>query len=190
MEYLNRKCRAQYDVVVVGGGMSGICAAIASARQGAKTALVQGRAMLGGNASSEIRMHICGANCQMAKPDVNEGGILLELLLENKRLNPRYNFNLWDAILLDKVQAEPGLTLYLNTVMHEVHTEGSRITEIVCYRSTTEQTFTFAADIFLDCTGHGTLGYFAGAKCRMGSEGPGRVRRGTRPRDADRRPHG
>lgn len=171
MEYLNRKCRAQYDVVVVGGGMSGICAAIASARQGAKTALVQGRAMLGGNASSEIRMHICGANCQMAKPDVNEGGILLELLLENKRLNPRYNFNLWDAILLDKVQAEPGLTLYLNTVMHEVHTEGSRITEIVCYRSTTEQTFTFAADIFLDCTGHGTLGYFAGAKCRMGSEG-------------------
>lgn len=127
MEYLNRKCRAQYDVVVVGGGMSGICAAIASARQGAKTALVQGRAMLGGTPARRSACTSVAPTARWAKPDVNEGGILLELLLENKRLNPRYNFNLWDAILLDKVQAEPGLTLYLNTVMHEVHTEGSRI---------------------------------------------------------------
>ncbi len=171
MEYLSRSRTAHYDVVVVGGGMSGICAAVAAARHGAKTALLQGRAMLGGNASSEIRMHICGANCQMAKSDVNETGILMEILMENKRLNPRYNFNLWDAILLDFVKREANLTLYLNTVMHEVATEGDRITAITAYQNTTEVTYTFTADIFLDCTGHSTLGYFAGAETRIGSEG-------------------
>lgn len=51
-----------YDVTVIGGGMSGICAAIASAREGAQTVLLHARSVLGGNASSEIRMHIVGAS--------------------------------------------------------------------------------------------------------------------------------
>lgn len=65
----------QFDVVVAGGGMTGLCAAIASARHGAKTALVQDRPVLGGNASSEIRMHICGASASMQKPELSEGGM-------------------------------------------------------------------------------------------------------------------
>ena len=67
---------AEYDVVVIGGGMSGICAALAAARHGARTALVHDRHVLGGNASSEIRMHICGASENLAKPDLEESGIL------------------------------------------------------------------------------------------------------------------
>ena len=73
-----------YDVIVAGGGMSGLCAAIASARQGASTALVQDRSVFGGNASSETRMHISGASCQWGKKNAAESGILMELQLENK----------------------------------------------------------------------------------------------------------
>ena len=75
---------AAYDVVVAGGGLSGMCAAIAAARGGARTAIIQNRAMFGGNASSEIKMHIVGANCHSSKPDLRETGILEEILLENK----------------------------------------------------------------------------------------------------------
>ena len=73
-----------FDFVVVGGGLTGLCAAIAAARGGAKTALIHDRPALGGNASSEIRMHICGADENGHKPNLTEGGILHEILLKNK----------------------------------------------------------------------------------------------------------
>ena len=116
-----------YDVVVIGGGLSGICAAIASARNGAKTALVQERPVLGGNASEEIRMHVCGASCNMTKDDAEETGILQELQLENKRINDSYNYSLWSSILLWKVKEEPNLTLYLNTTMYDVNLQNNSI---------------------------------------------------------------
>ena len=75
-----------YDVIVVGGGLSGMCAAISSARGGAKTALVHDRPVLGGNASSEIRMHVCGADRHSARANARETGILEELLLKNKSI--------------------------------------------------------------------------------------------------------
>lgn len=171
MELVNRNQSKRYDIVVVGGGLSGVCAAIAAARNGARVALVQNRPMLGGNASSEIRMHVCSANCQLVKKNVNETGILLELLLENKRLNPHFNFNLWDMVLIHKVQKTEGLDLFLNTQMDEVECRDNKIRSIRCFQSTTEIRYTFTADLFLDCTGHATLGFFAGAEYRMGSEG-------------------
>ena len=82
------RCEKSYDVVVVGGGLAGVCAAIAAARHGARTAIVQNRSMFGGNASSEIRMHIVGASSHAAKNDLAETGILMEILLENKHRNP------------------------------------------------------------------------------------------------------
>ena len=72
MSVRSKKKEASFDVIVVGGGMTGMCAAIASARHGAKTALVQERPVFGGNASSEIRMHICGASANMVKPNAEE----------------------------------------------------------------------------------------------------------------------
>ena len=67
---LNPPIQKEYDVVVVGGGMSGICAAIASAREGAKTALMQDRSVYGGNASSEKRMHISGVLAGYSKKTI------------------------------------------------------------------------------------------------------------------------
>lgn len=171
MNLLPRKVNKKYDLVVIGGGMAGICAAIAAARGGAEVALVENRPMLGGNASSAVRMHICGANCQLLKKNVNETGILMELLLENKRLNPNFNFDIWDTVLIDAVKKTEGLDLYLNTVMHTVECDGEKIIRTVCYQSTTERTLNLEGKLFMDCTGHGTLGFFAGAEYRMGSEG-------------------
>lgn len=160
----------EYDAVIVGGGLTGLCAAIASARNGVNTALVQDRPVLGGNASSEIRMHICGASANMKKPELCEGGIVHELQLENKRYNDSFNFSIWDAVLFNAAKKEKHLTLYLNTTMHDVENDGNRITGIHCYQMTTEKHLHLTAKYFADCTGNGTLSAFAGAEYHTGSE--------------------
>ena len=106
MSVRSKKKEASFDVIVVGGGMTGMCAAIASARHGAKTALVQERPVFGGNASSEIRMHICGASANMVKPNAEETGILREILLENKRVNDYYNYSVWDRVLFTAIREQ------------------------------------------------------------------------------------
>ncbi len=160
----------QYDFVVVGGGFTGMCAAMAAARHGARVALVHDRPVLGGNGSSEIRMHICGATANMKKPDLTEGGILHELMLSNKRVNDSYNFSIWDAVLFDAVKKQENLTVYLNTTMFGVKAENGVVREIEAYQMTTEQRLFITARFFADCTGGGTLSAFAGASCRTGSE--------------------
>ncbi len=160
-----------YDVVVVGGGLSGICAAIASARGGAKTALIQDRPVLGGNASSEIRMHVCGASANGTKSDGEETGILHEILLENKAWNDYHNYSLWDSVLLQKIYSERNLTLFLNTSMQDVEIDNDQIQAVLCYQLTTEIHHRFLANIFIDCTGNASIFYFAGAEYRTGCEG-------------------
>lgn len=162
---------ASYEVVVVGGGLSGMCAAIAAARHGAKTALIHGRHVFGGNASSEIRMHICGASESMEKPDLEEGGILYEMMLENKSRNDYHSFSIWDMVLFRAIKREPNLTAYLNTVMEDCEMDGDQIVRIKAYQHTTETMWSIDGDIFIDCTGNGTLGFLAGAEYRVGSEG-------------------
>ena len=159
-----------YQVVIVGGGLSGVCAALASARQGAKTAIVQARSVFGGNNSSEVRMHVCGANCHAQKKDLAETGILMELQLLNKSVNPNYSFPMWDMVMWGKLKAEPNLDCYLNTVMDDAVMDGETIKAIICRQSSTELIYRLSADVFVDATGHGTLGYYAGAEFRYGSE--------------------
>lgn len=162
--------RKHYDFVVVGGGLTGLCAAMAAARNGARVALIHDRPVLGGNASSEIRMHICGATANMKKPDLSEGGIVHELMLSNKRVNDSYNFSIWDAVLFDAAKRESNLTLYLNTTMFGAKAENGVVTEIEAYRMTTEERIFLTASFFADCTGNGTLSAFVGASFRTGSE--------------------
>ncbi len=163
--------RASYDVVVIGGGLSGMCAAIASARHGVRTALIHARHVLGGNASSEIRMHICGASENMAKPDLEESGILYELMLANKCQNDSFSYSTWDMVLFSAVKKQPNLTTYLNTTMEDCVVEDDCIRQITAYQQTTETRLFIDGRIFIDCTGNGTLGYIAGAEYRTGSEG-------------------
>ena len=163
---------AEYDVVVVGGGMSGICVALAAARHGVRTALVHDRHVLGGNGSSEIRMHICGASENLAKPDLEEGGILYEIMLDNKSRNDYYNFSIWDMILFSTVKRQENLTVYLNTAMESCEMgEDSTIRSIDAYQLTTETHWRISGKVFIDCTGNATLGYYAGAEFRTGCEG-------------------
>ncbi|MBQ8082096.1 MAG: FAD-dependent oxidoreductase [Clostridia bacterium] len=161
---------AKYDVVVIGGGLAGMCAAIASARNGARTAIIQNRSMFGGNASSEIRMHILGANCHSSKPDLRETGIVEEILLENKRRNPYASFPVFDSILWEKIYTQQNLTAYLNTNVHEVIMRDGSIRAVRGIQNTTETEWTVEGSIFIDATGHGTVGVLAGAASRTGSE--------------------
>lgn len=160
-----------FDFAVVGGGMTGICAAIAAARHGARTVLIQDRPVLGGNASSEIRMHICGASANRVKRDAEETGILHEILLDNKRCNDYHNFSIWDNVLFQKVKATENLSLLLNCSMQDVDVDGDALLAIYCYQLTTEINYKIKAHIFADCSGNGTLCYFAGAEYRSGCEG-------------------
>lgn len=159
-----------YDLVVVGGGISGICAAIAAARHGAKTALVQDRPVLGGNASSEIRMHICGADIHANKPNARETGIVEELLLSNRYVNPQHSFSVQDYVFESIVRAEKNIDLYLNTRALETKTESDRIVYVDAVQTTTEKKFRLYGKFFADDTGDGYLGYISGAQYMYGRE--------------------
>ena len=98
------------DLCVVGGGLAGLSAAVAAARHGIKVVLMQDRPVLGGNASSEIRMWVCGAQGKYDR----EAGILEELILENYYRNPNVSFSIWDSVLYGTAKAEVNLTLLLN----------------------------------------------------------------------------
>lgn len=180
-----RKTEASFDIVVIGGGLSGMCAAISAARNGARVALVQNRSMFGGNASSEIRMHIVGANCHSSKPNMRETGIIEEILLENKARNPYAVFSIFDAIMWEKVHLQEGLTSYLNTNMDDVIMENGKVLAIICHQNSTESEITIYGKIFVDATGHGTLSVMAGAASRIGSESRYEFNEPTAPEEAN-----
>lgn len=163
---LEKEC----DVLVAGGGVSGVCAAIASARNGMKTALIQNRPVLGGNSSSEIRVWTRGA-VGGGNIYAEEMGILGELKLANLHTNPQGNPVLWDEILLDKVLAEKNLDLYLNTELSNVvcDKEGT-ITQLYAHMQGSETDYCFRASMVVDATGDGVIGALAGVKYRVGRE--------------------
>ena len=171
MEIKERKISEyKFEVTVVGGGLSGLCAAIASARHGAKTALVQNRPLLGGNASSEIRMHICGAAASGGRDNARETGIVEEILLENRRRNYYEEFEIFDVIMWEKARFQENLTLFMNTHMYDVETANNKIDRILCTQLTSETEIYITSDYFIDATGDGTLGAYAGAEFMRGSE--------------------
>jgi hypothetical protein len=163
------------DFVVVGGGLAGVCAALAAARNGANVVLLQDRSVLGGNASSEIRMHTVGADIHGRRPGARESGLIEELRLEDAARNPHRSYSQWDLLLYEKVMAEPNLTLLLDTVCTGCTTEilpggQRRITAIEAVRHPTEDMFTIRAGFFADCSGDGRLGAEAGADFTVGRE--------------------
>lgn len=163
------------DVLVAGGGIAGVCCALAAARLGARVILCQDRAVLGGNASSEVRMHIVGATGLTGgaplAAELREGGIVEELRLELAVQNPQRAPALMDLVLYDKCRREPNLTLLLNTTVDGAETEGGRVRAVTATRASTEDRFRITAKSSVDCTGDGRLGAEAGAAFRQGREG-------------------
>lgn len=160
-----------YEFIVVGGGLSGVCTALAAARHGVKTALIQNRSVLGGNSSSEMRVHINGAGRDNGFRGAIESGIILELLMANKKVNPQYSYSVWDNVLWEKVYFQDNLDLYLNTHMVSAKTEDDTITEIEAFQTTNETQYTFKAKYFADTTGDATLSHLSGADYIIGREG-------------------
>lgn len=163
------------DFVVVGGGLAGVCAALAAARNGRRVVLIQDRSVLGGNASSEIRMHAVGADFHGRRPGARESGLIEELRLEDAARNPHRSYSQWDLLLYEKVTAEPGITLLLDTdCVRCAVVEGPdgrrRITSVEAVRQSTEDVFFLHADAFADCSGDGRLGLEAGADYTVGRE--------------------
>lgn len=161
------------DLVITGGGLSGTCAAITAARQGLKVVLVQDRPVLGGNASSEVRLWILGATSHMGNNNrwSREGGVIDELLVENMYQNPEGNPIILDMILLDKVVQEPNITLLLNTAVYELEkADPDTIRSLKAFCSQNSTTYHLEAPLFCDASGDGIVGFLAGAAFRMGAE--------------------
>lgn len=163
------------DVLVAGGGAAGVPCALAAARCGARVILCQDRPVLGGNASSEVCLHIVGADAHGQRgaelqTEAREGGIIEEIRLDACVLNPQRSPSVYDLILYDKCRSEPNLQLFLNTSVSGVLMDDRRITHAVADRPSTEDRFRIAAAVFVDCTGDGRLGVEAGAPFRAGRE--------------------
>ena len=177
------KQTVEVDFCVVGGGLAGMCAAIAAARHGAKVALVHDRPVLGGNASSEVRMWICGAE----QKGFGETGIVEELLLENAWRNPFRNASIWDSILYGAVMAEKNIELFLNCSCFDATLEGSSIRSVECWQTTTQRRIVIEAELFADCSGDSILAALSGAHYRIGREEFGET---LQPVEADSRTMG
>jgi len=161
------------DLVFVGGGIAGTCGAIAAAREGLKVILVQDRPVLGGNASSEVRLWILGATSSMGNNNrwSREGGVLNEILVENMYRNPDGNAIILDTVLFEKVKNESNLTLLLNTAVYEVHkSQPDTIKEVVAFCSQNSTRYILTAPYFCDASGDGIVAFQAGAAFRMGAE--------------------
>lgn len=161
------------DLVIIGGGLAGTCCAITAARANLKVVLVQDRPVLGGNASSEVRLWVLGATSHMGNNNrwAREGGVIDELLLENAHRNPEGNPLLFDTILLEKIVLEPNIRLLLNTAVYDVEKkDADTIKSVTAFCSQNSVSYHLEAPLFCDASGDGIVGFLAGAAFRMGAE--------------------
>ena len=118
------------DVCVVGGGMAGIAAAVSAAREGLRVELMHERPVLGGNASSEIRMWISGAHGSNNR----ETGIIEEIALENLYRNPTKSYAVWDSVLYGFVRGEENIRLLLNCTCMDAETSTGTFAHVIIVR--------------------------------------------------------
>lgn len=188
----------QIQLLVVGGGLAGTCAAIAAARQGVSVVLIQERPVLGGNSSSEIRVHPVGASQSGYHRDARETGIIEEIFLEARarayglrQINGNH-YPMWDVILGEKAEAEPNLELLLNTRVIGVSSSESseagydrRIDGVLAVQQGTEKVFRVGCEMVIDATGDGFVAVQAGAPFRYGREARSEFNESWAPEVAD-----
>lgn len=172
-----------YDLVVVGGGMAGTCAAISGARQGLKVALIQNRPVLGGNNSSEVRVHLMGDIDKNYYPKL--GRIVDELDNGDPGNGNPDGDEYGDERKLAVVEAEENIDLFLNTHVDQVAMKEGKIAAVIGRNIATNQEYRFAGALFADCTGDGTVGHLAGADYRAGRESRAETGEPLAPEEAD-----
>lgn len=168
-----KKISYSADFTIVGGGLAGTCAAIQAAREGLSVILIQDRPMLGGNASSEVRLWALGATSHMGNNNrwAREGGIIDEIVVENTFRNREGNPIIFDTVVLEKVMEEKNITLLLNTAVYEAKTNDSgNITSVTALCSQNSTQYEVSSPLFCDASGDGVLGFLAGAAFRIGAE--------------------
>ena len=156
-----------YDVIVTGGGIAGMCAAAAASRLGCKVALINDRPVLGGNNSSEVRVHL-GGNIGVG-PNSGLGRMIREFG-HSKEGNAKPAANYEDEKKELFIANEKNITLYANYRAISVKTDGNRIESVIIKHIENGKEVELKAPLFSDCTGDGTIGYLAGADYNMGRE--------------------
>ena len=173
----------KFDFVVVGGGVAGTAAALTAARQGLKVALIQDRPVLGGNNSSEVRVHLGGRINLDPYPKL--GDVVNEIApLRGGNAQPGDYYE--DEKKLERVNAENNISLFLNFRAFKVEKEGTTIKTVFAKHIETAEELSFSAPLFADCTGDGTIGYLAGADFAMGRESKAEFNEPTAPEEADK----
>ena len=202
----------EYDLVVIGGGIAGCCAAVSAARLGCKVALIHNRPVLGGNNSSEVRVGLSGLIMQQPYPNLGLlldelGGVghwtkyeaeqnpdsersrqifsILEKHPEKIQHNAGPKSNYEDEKKLALINAEQNITLFLSTHVIEVEKESNRIVAVKGKDIKTGEEKIFRGKLFADCTGDGNVGYLAGADYRMGRESKAETGERRAPEQAD-----
>ncbi|MDR0335595.1 MAG: FAD-dependent oxidoreductase [Planctomycetaceae bacterium] len=177
-----------FDLVVVGGGIAGICSAISAARLDCKVALIQNRPTVGGNNSSEVRVHLQG---RMGHPPYPNLGNLVHELDPQHEGNAQPGEYYKDERKLNAIRAEKNITLYLNTHIIAAETTKSangsiEIKSVIGKNIETGIETKFAGKLFADCSGDGNLGFLAGAEWRMGRESKSETRESLAPEQPDK----
>lgn len=151
-----------FDLVIVGGGIAGCAASIAAAEQGLKVALVQDRPVLGGNASSEIRVHTEGITWKSER--------ILSMLNTVWWPNGSPESVSDDKKRMDNMNRYENISIFLNTRAYTANASAGKITSVDARNTSTGESIRFTAPLFIDCTGDGWIGYWAGAEYMYGRE--------------------
>lgn len=179
----NPEDAGSYDLVVVGGGIAGAASAIAAARLGLQVALIHDRPVIGGNNSSEVRVHLGGS---INLPPYPKIGDIVRELDPNQHGNAQPGSQYDDARKLRVLQGERNVRLFLNTHANGVEKSGKRIAAVLATDVLTGRELRLAARYVADCTGDGTIGALAGADFRYGREARSEYGEPSAPEKTDR----
>ena len=173
----------EFDLVVCGAGIAGMCTAMAAARQGMNVALINDRPIIGGNNSAEVRVHLGG---RIEVPPYTNLGNLIKEFGHTKVGNAMPAANYEDERKMEWIRSEKNITLFLNNRVNQVHMNDDQIDYVISQNTETGVRTLYKAPLFVDCTGDGTIGALAGADFRMGRESKHEFNESKGPEEADK----